>query len=501
MRFYKMAKGDTLRRGRQSWTKCVRRNLLVILLIASILFGIALGCVVRTTWSPSDRRNIFYLKFPGEIMLNTLKMVSVPLVVSSIISSIATLSMKTSGSIGLRALVYYLVTTVIAVITGTVGIVIISSGKETIVDTSEISKGTSQLDALLDMIRNAFPDNLVEATLSKKQTVMSSKIIPINIAPSDFNQTNANVARNGPNNFTTIDVPTIISVPGTNMLGLIVASIFIGCVLSSMEDKAKPLVDFFRSLYQAMMRLILIFVWFTPVGLTFLVAAAVVQVENPMEALGEFGVFISTVIFCFLLHGFGTVPIIYLIVTRKNPYVFIRKMSKALLTAFGTTSSAAALPFTMDCLITKNRIDKRVVNFIAPIGATINMDGIALYIPMLIIFISHRLGLSLDPARYVTIGVSAIGVSVGAAGIPGAGLMYMTVAAMAVGLPAEQVLITAPFDWIFAQFRTMINVSGDSFGAGIVDHLSYPMMSHDKAEMTSESEDVFEDVEEETNLV
>ncbi|XP_033737383.1 excitatory amino acid transporter 3-like isoform X2 [Pecten maximus] len=404
-----MAAGDTLRRRRQFLTKCVRRNLLVILLIASMLFGIALGCVVRTMWSPSDTRNIFYLKFPGEIMLNTLKMVSVPLVVSSIISSLASLSMKTSGRIGLRALVYYLVTTVIAVITGTVGIVIISSGKETIEDTSEISKGTSQLDALLDMIRNAFPDNLVEATLSKKQSVLSLRNveIPIKIAPFDFNHTNANVTRNGPRtvNFTTTDVIKVISIPGTNMLGLIVASIFIGCVLSSMEDKAKPLVDFFQSLYQAMMRLILIFV------------------------------------------------------------------------------CAAALPFTMDCLIRKNRIDERVVNFIAPIGATINMDGTALYIPMLTIFISHRLGLTLDAARYIIIGLSAIGVSVGAAAIPGSGLMYMTVAAMAVGLPVEQVILTAPFEWIIERFRTAINVSGDSFGAGIVNHLSYSMLTSEEVEL------------------
>ncbi|XP_069106576.1 excitatory amino acid transporter 1-like [Argopecten irradians] len=285
------------------------------------------------------------------------------------------------------------------------------------------------------------------------------------------------------------------------MLGLIVASIFIGCILSSSGDKTRPLIDFFQSLYHTMMKLVLIFIWFTPVGLTFLVATAIVQVEKPSEALKEFAVFISTVIFCFLLHGFGTVPIMYFIVTRKNPYSFLRNMSKALLTAFGSTSSASALPFTMECLIRKNKIDKRVVNFIAPIGATINMDGVALYIPMMIIFISHRLGLTLDFTRYVIIGLSAIGVSIGAAGIPGAGLMYMSVAAVAVGLPPDQVLITAPFDWIFAQFRTMINVSGDSFGAGIIHHLTYPVLSQDKNVLAINTDDVFEEPEEKINLV
>ncbi|XP_060076947.1 excitatory amino acid transporter 1-like [Ylistrum balloti] len=471
--------------------KIIRSNLLVILMLMAMLIGIGLGCLIRTCCAPLDNRTIVYLKFPGDIMLNTLRMVSVPLVVSSIISSLASLSMRTSGSIGLKALVYYLLTTVCAVITGTLGIVMISDRKSIAEEATEIANDIHQLDSFLDMMRNAFPDNLVKATFSKKQSLLST----VDVYDEDIS------GRNTSSNMTTKETLKITSVSGTNMLGLIVVSIFIGCLLSKMEAKGKPLVDFFQSIYQVMMRLILIFLWFTPIGLTFLIAVAVVQIDRPSETLQEFAVFISAVVFCFLLHGFGTVSILYFIVTRKNPYVFLRNMSKALLTAFGSTSSAAALPFTMDCLINKNRVNSRVVNFIAPIGATINMDGIALYIPMLTIFISHRIGLSLDPARYVIIGLSAIGVSIGAAGIPGAGLMYMTVAAIAVGLPPDQVLITAPFDWIFAQFRTMINVSGDSFGAGIVEHLSYSLLTHNKADTVNETEEMFEVEEEETNLV
>ncbi|OWF44775.1 Excitatory amino acid transporter 4 [Mizuhopecten yessoensis] len=449
IRVYKMATLNRHRTG-NAVAKFIRRNLLVILIFMSMLFGIVLGCVLRTTGSLVDRRNHFYLKFPGDIMLNTLRMVSVPLVVSSIVSSLASLSMKTSGSIGLKALIYYLVTTVCAVITGTIGIVVISIGKEAAEQPGKISNGMSQLDSVLDIMRNVLPDNLVKATFSKKQTVLSKYNVEIvnDTGSVIFNNTANIVGRNWSSSFKSVEVPTVISVPGTNMMGLIVVSIFLGCVLSSMEDKAKPLVDFFQCIYQAMMRLILIFIWFTPVGLTFMIAATVVRMEKPTEALQELVVFIPTVLFCLMLHGFGTVPFMYFLVTRKNPYKFIRNMSKALLTAFGTASSAAALPFTMDELIKKNKVNSRVVNFIAPIGATVNMDGIALYIPMLTIFISHRLGFILDPARYVVIGLSAIGVSIGAAAIPGTGLMIMTVAAIAVGLPADQVLFTATFDWI-----------------------------------------------------
>ncbi|XP_069126787.1 excitatory amino acid transporter 1-like isoform X2 [Argopecten irradians] len=496
-----MAAGNNSGLRRQTVRKCLRRNLMVVMIAVSIILGISLGCAIRTSWSPSDKRKIFYLKVPGEIMMNMLRMVSVPLVVSSIISSVASLSMKTSGRIGMTAVVYYLGTTVCSVITGTVGIVIISNGKKSVKQAAGTTKGTSQLDALLDMLRNAFPDNLVEATLSKKQSVMPSQNVEFqdNVGSFVGNQTIVNVTNNGTVKITTVEVPTVISVPGSNILGLIVASIFIGCILSSMEDKGKPLVDFFQTLYLVMMKMVLIFIWCIPIGLMFLIASIVVGVERPRDALQEFALFIPTVIICLLLHGFGTVPMLYFVVTRKNPYVFLKNMSKALITAFGSASSAAALPFTMDCLIRKNKVDKRVVNFIAPIGATINMDGTAVYIPMLLIFISHQLGLSLSPARYVVIGLSAIGVSVGAAAIP-AGLMYMTVAAMAVGLPVEQVLLTAPFEWVFGRCRTTINVMGDSFGAGIVDHLCRSMLSSEEKELEHEPPNQ-EDMEESNNLV
>ncbi|XP_060076957.1 excitatory amino acid transporter 1-like [Ylistrum balloti] len=492
-----MAKRNTRRSRGQSFVHFIRKHLLVILMMTSMLFGIGLGCLLRLSWSHFEKRKIFYLKFPGDIMLNTLQMLSVPLVVSSIISSLASLSMRTSGSIGLKALVYYLLTTVCAVITGTVGITIVSSGTEATSEARELSKGISQLDSLLDMMRNAFPANLVGATISKQQSMLVTHSVEIvdDTRSNHSNVTGGNMSRNF-----TIDVPTVTTVAGTNMLGLIVVSICVGCVLSKMEDKAKPLVDFFQCLYQVMIRLIMIFIWFTPVGLMFLVATAVVQIERPMAVLKELSIFIPAVIICLLLHGFVTIPTAYFLMVRKNPYTFINNMSKALVTAFGSSSSAAALPFTMDCLINKNRVNSRVVNFIAPIGATINMDGTALYIPMLIIFISNRLGLVLDPARYVVIGMSAIGMSVGAAAIPAAGFMFMTVAALAVGLPIEQVLLTAPVDWIFERFRTMVNVLGDSFGAGIVDHLSSSVQSPDCVEMTHSASNSQEE-DEKDNLV
>ncbi|XP_033739045.1 excitatory amino acid transporter 2-like [Pecten maximus] len=158
--------------------KFIRTNLLINLLVLSMVLGTGLGCALRFLWSPLQKRNIGYLKLPGDIMLNTLRMVSVPLVISGIISSLASLSIRTSGSIGLRALIYYMFTTLCAVITGIVGVVLAHPGRCTVDVLETPVNEINQLDSFLDMIRNAFPDNIVAAMLSKKQTVVTEKVVP-----------------------------------------------------------------------------------------------------------------------------------------------------------------------------------------------------------------------------------------------------------------------------------------------------------------------------------
>ncbi|XP_033737388.1 excitatory amino acid transporter 1-like [Pecten maximus] len=272
------------------------------------------------------------------------------------------------------------------------------------------------------------------------------------------------------------------------MLGLIVFSVLVGCILSSMEDRAKPMINLFRCMYEVVMRLIGIFIWFTPIGLLFLIAASVVQTERPVVVLQELAIFFPTAVLCLLLHSFGSLSLLYLFVTKKNPYKFLLNMSKALLTAFGTASSAATLPVTMDCLVNKNHVDGRVVNFITPIGAIINMDGTALYVSMVTIFISQRLGVTLDFGSYIITGLSAFGISVGSAGVPNMGIMTMAIAAMAVGLPVDQVLLVAPVDWIVERFRTIVNINGDSIGAGIVHHLSSKVLVNTEKDNTQDTD-------------
>ena len=165
-------------------------------------------------------------------------------------------------------------------------------------------------------------------------------------------------------------------------------------------------------------------------------------------------------------------PAIYTIVTKKVPLKFIANMTNAITTAFGTGSSSATLPVTINLLETKNKVDPRVCRFVLPIGATINMDGTALYEAVAAIFIAQVNNLSLSIGQICAISITATAASIGAAGIPQAGLVTMVMVLETVGLPPDDITIILAVDWLLDRFRTAINVLGDSIGAGIVYHLS-----------------------------
>merc|ERR1712080_783462 len=158
--------------------------------------------------------------------------------------------------------------------------------------------------------------------------------------------------------------------------------------------------------------------------------------------------------------------------TRSLPFSFIANMGNAYVTAFGTASSSATLPITIQCLEEKNEVDPRISRFVLPIGATINMDGTALYEAVAALFIAQLSGVDVNLGQVIAISITATAASIGAAGIPQAGLVTMVMVLDTVGLPSESVSIILSVDWLLDRFRTTINVLGDSIGAGIVNHLS-----------------------------
>ncbi|XP_004080119.2 excitatory amino acid transporter 3 [Oryzias latipes] len=464
--------GSRERRG-GNLRRLLRKNWLLIATVVSVLLGIGLGVVVRE-FAPLSHLDKQYFGFPGELLMRMLKMVILPLIISSMITGVAALDSEVSGKIGLRAVTYYLSTTIIAVILGIILVMTIKPGvsqEPEEIDRSGTTPNVTTADTLLDLLRNMFPENLVQACFQQYKT-KRQEIEPVK----------------GPDNMTTAAplTTTIMAVvknitkeyqitgsysDGINVLGLIVFCVAFGLVIGKMGEKGRILLEFFDALNEATMKLVQIIMCYMPVGILFLIAAKIIEVED-WEIFKKMGLYMVTVLSGLLIHATVCLPLIYFIIVRKNPYTFTLGMAQAMVTALMISSSSATLPITFRCAEENNRIDKRITRFVLPVGATINMDGTALYEAVAAIFIAQINNYSLDVGHIVTISITATVASIGAAGVPNAGLVTMVIVLTAVGLPAGDVTLIVAVDWLLDRFRTMVNVLGDAYGAGIVQKLS-----------------------------
>jgi len=258
----------------------------------------------------------------------------------------------------------------------------------------------------------------------------------------------------------------------TNILGLVIFSVATGIAIALSGEEGKPLLSFFKSVSHVMMRLTTWVVHLAPLGVAFLIAGEILHMKSVLAELTKLVWYLVTVILGISVHGFIVLPLIYALITRSLPFKFIGKMGPALATAFGTASSSATLPVTVNSLEQGNKIDPRISRFILPIGATINMDGTALYEAVAAIFIAQMVGMNPSLGQIIIISITATAASIGAAGIPHAGLVTLVMVLDTVGLPGEAVSIIMSVDWLVDRVRTAVNVLGDAFGAAIVAHLS-----------------------------
>ncbi|XP_060796556.1 excitatory amino acid transporter 1-like isoform X1 [Neoarius graeffei] len=458
----------------------LHHNSYVLFTVGAVVVGIILGFAVRP--QNLSLREINYLSFPGELLMRMLQMMVLPLIVSSLVTGISYLDSKATGKMGVRAIIYYIVTTLIAVFIGIVMVTIISPGKgkrDTPVSNRGSAENASAADAFLDLFRNMFPSNLVEACFKQYKTLYMKTVLTKNIT----------VTVNGSSITIQEQVEEIIPVSGSsngvNALGLVVFSLFFGFVIGKMKQQGQPLKDFFNCLNDAIMRLVAIIMWYAPVGILFLIAGKIVEMKDLLQVGGQLGMYMLCVIAGLLIHSLIALPLIFYLGTRKNPYTFISGLLQALIMAFGTSSSSATLPITFRCLEENNNVDKRVTRLVLPVGATINMDGTALYEAVAAIFIAQVNNMDLNFGQILTISITATAASIGAAAIPQAGLVTMVIVLTSVGLPTEDITLLIAVDWFLDRLRTTTNVLGDSFGAGIVEHLSREELQKLDAEISS----------------
>uniref|UniRef100_A0A8C9LAQ3 Amino acid transporter n=1 Tax=Pavo cristatus TaxID=9049 RepID=A0A8C9LAQ3_PAVCR len=384
-----------------------------------------------------------YFSFPGELLMRMLKMLILPLITSSLMSGLATMEPRACGKMGVITITYYLWTTFMAVTIGIILVVSIHPGAAAQKEDYSAGKVVlSSADALLDLIRNMFPSNLVEASFQQVSNQPLAAWPPCSATQ-----------QLGP------AVVQWLPSPSSRLL------------LGKMGERGAPLVNVCQCLNEAVMKIVSMAVWYFPFGIVFLIAGKILEMEDPSVTGQKLGLYAITVVSGLAIHGLMLLPLLFILITKKNPYAFIKGILQALLIALATSSSSATLPITLKCLLENNGIDRRVARFVLPVGATINMDGTALYEAVAAIFIAQVNEYDLDLGQIVTISITATAASIGAAGIPQSGLVTMVIVLTSVGLPTADITLIIAVDWALDRFRTMTNVLGDALAAGIIQHV------------------------------
>ena len=399
----------------------MKHNKLLYLMVAGIVLGIFSGWMYGSS--------MLAVEWIGEMFLDALKMLVVPLIISSMIVGIAGLGdVRKVGKTGLIALMYFMLTTCIAVVVGLVMVNIIEPG------------------VAVEMTVEQVPDRV-----AGKEAVSITDILKTFVSPN-----------------------LVQSMAKMEILPLIMFSLLFGGVLTTLGEPGKRAIDFFDTVNTAVMKIVHLLMYFAPIGVFALIASKLGAAGGGdlfLAELAKIGKYVGTVLSALLVHGFVVLPMILYITTRRNPVTYFKNVVAALTTAFSTASSSATLPVTIECAEENNQISRKSSLFVLPLAATVNMNGTALYESVAAMFIAQMMGIQLGFGEQMIIFVTATLAGIGAAGIPEAGLVTMVMVLQSVGLPLEGIGMLLSIDWFLDRCRTTINVWGDSIGAAVVDTL------------------------------
>jgi proton glutamate symport protein len=385
---------------------------ILISLILAIAFGILFS------------EQVTYVSWMGEVFLRALRMIIVPLIFSSIVTGVTGIgSAKNLGRMSAKTFGYYLTTSFFAIMTGLFMVNLLKPGTGADLGLSGVVEG-------LDVGAETFGQTLIN-------------IIPVNI---------------------------IEALATGDMLSIIFFAILFGFFTTRVNVSfRKPIEKTFNAIFEVMMKLTMFVIKFTPLGIFGIVSGIVSEhSDNLLSVFSSMGMYMVAVIGALFIHAFITLPLIVRFIGRVNPAKHFRCMTVPLLTAFSTSSSNATLPLTLKAVEHNSGVSNETTGFVLPLGATINMDGTALYECVAALFIAQAYGIELTLLQQGIVVLTALLASIGAAGIPMAGLVIITIILSAVGLPLEGVGLILAVDRILDMFRTTVNVWSDSCGAVII---------------------------------
>ena len=355
-----------------------------------------------------------YLKPFGTIYINLLKFMVVPVVLFSIMSGVISLNdLKKVGSVGIKTFIYYICTTALAVV---IGLVVVNcfKGFFPVLDssvTAGLEYEAAEAPKVMDVIVNIFPDNLLKPMVD------------------------------------------------TNMLPVIVIAIFFGSGVLAAGEKGKMIANLVESMDEVVMKVLMMIIKLTPIGV-FCLMADVVAV-NGAKVVGSLALVVGVAYIGYILHLVIVYSLSVKFLAGMSPIRFFKGMAAAMLTAFTTTSSNATLPVNIECCNDMGA-EPEISSFVLPLGATINMDGTAIYQAVATVFIACCYGIDLTIGQMVMVVVTATLASIGTAGVSGAGMIMLSMVLLQVGLPVEGIAIIAGVDKLFDMGRTTLNITGDA---------------------------------------
>ena len=384
-----------------------------------ILIAFALSVLYGLFFS----EHVHLVAWMGDIFIKALKMIIIPLIFTSIISGIANVgSGDNLGRLGFKTIGYYLSTSTAALFTGLVIVNIFKPG--------------------------------VGADLG-----FANQVEGLGVAKESFGSTLMNIV---PDNL-------FVAMVENQMLSIIFFAILMGFFITKTKEKSqKILLGFFDSLFELIMKITLFVIRFTPYGIFGIVAKQIAENNDLGELFSRLGLFMLVVILALFIHAFIVLPIVLKTIGRVSPIKHFNAMRTPLITAFSTSSSNATLPLTMNAVKKNSGVSTKISSFTLPLGATVNMDGTALYELVAAMFIAQAYGIELTFTEQIIGVLTGLLASIGAAGIPMAGLVMISVVLSAMGLPLEGVGLILAVDRILDMFRTTVNVWSDSCGAVII---------------------------------
>lgn len=390
-------------------------------LATQIMIALFLGIVTGIFFIDNPDFALEYIQPVGTLFLNLIKMIVVPIVLFSIMSGVVSLSdIRQVGSIGVKTIVFYLSTTAVAIALGlfVANLVGLGTGEPIL---SEIPEYTvAEAPSFIETLVNIFPSNIVAP--------MSS----------------------------------------ANMLQIIVIALFFGFGVILAGEKGKPFEDFVNSGAEVSMKVMSMIIKFSPYGV-FALIVPVVAVNGP-EVLGSLFFLIVVVYISYILHAVIVYSSVVKIVLKMSPITFFKGVAPAVMMAFSSASSVSALPLNIECC-EKLGAKKEITSFVLPLGATINMDGTAIYQGCCVMFIASVYGIDLTFAQQLTIILTATLASIGTAGVPGSGMIMLAMVLQSVGLPVEGIALIAGIDRILDMGRTAVNINGDAACALMISAL------------------------------